>query len=175
LPDERLAPVQEGVCPLDREALWTTRQAAVEGIGFVLQDASLRPPWKKWFIAKQIFSTSKGCYPVLDIATEPSPGPRRRSGSILVILAPDVATVQDVVLSPRELSDADDNGKHSNGEKNHRADQGRVGAHSIAAPGVRTAHLFAFSQSCTRLNDILSVRARALTPSVDLFSFVAMR
>jgi hypothetical protein len=47
LPDERLAPVQEGVCSLDREALWTTRQAAVEGIGFVLQDASLRPPWKK--------------------------------------------------------------------------------------------------------------------------------
>src|ERR1700689_1130596 len=68
LPEERLAPVREGVCPLDREALWTTRQAAVEGIGFVLQDASLRPPWKKWFIAKQIFSTEKGCYPVPDTA-----------------------------------------------------------------------------------------------------------
>jgi hypothetical protein len=54
---------------------------------------------------------------------------------ILVVVALDVAAVQYIVLSLRKFDDDDDNGKDSNGEKNHRHDHGRrVGSHRWPPP-----------------------------------------
>jgi hypothetical protein len=59
-----------------------------------------------------------------------------RAGPLILVVVPlDVAAVQDVAISLRKFDHDDGNDKGSNGEKNHRYDQGRrVGPHQWPPP-----------------------------------------
>ena len=64
-----------------------------------------------------------------------------RPGSILVVVPLDIAAVQDVAISACAFNDEDGNDKSSNGEKNHRYDQGRrVGSNQWPPPAPALPH-----------------------------------
>jgi hypothetical protein len=81
-----------------------------------------------------------------------------RPGSILVVVTLDIAAVQDVAIFGLCV-DEDGNDKSSNGEKNHRYDQGRrVGPHQwpprapewlISLPSARSAGVRRLRSSST--------------------------